>query len=167
LTPACEFLRALAFFRFSFFDPNADKASGSSHEPPSANWGGTGPIEGGSSMKIQGRKNIGVGAVGPISIPGQAAIDKTQETSEVSGDSLEISSASREVSGLREAAKGIPDVRMEKMQDIRGQVEEGSYYVESEKLAKAVVDEALQDAVRRHRRAKELKARQTQTNLPG
>lgn len=40
---------------------------------------------------------------------------------------------------------------MEKIEDIRDAVEEGSYHVESEKLAKSVVDEALQDAIRRHR----------------
>lgn len=109
-------------------------------------------------MKIQGRKNIG-SPVGPISFPGQATVNRTEETSGVDSDSIEISSTSREVSGLREAAKQIPDVRMEKIHDIRGQVEDGSYYVESEKIAKRVVDEALEDAVRRHRRAQEMKAK--------
>jgi anti-sigma28 factor (negative regulator of flagellin synthesis) len=39
------------------------------------------------------------------------------------------------------------------IEGIRGRVDEGSYYVESEKLARSVVNEALRDAVRRHRRA--------------
>lgn len=103
-------------------------------------------------MKIQGRKNFGLGPVGSVGLPGQAA--RTEEVGGAAADSIEISSASREVDTLREAVGTIPDIRSERIDGIRVQVEDGSYYVETQKLAKKVVDEALGDAIKRHYRMK-------------
>lgn len=102
-------------------------------------------------MKIQGRKSYPVGAQGPPSVPGQAPVDRTGETEAVTGDTVEISSAGREVGSLRQALGAVPDVRTDRIEGIRDQVEEGSYHVESEVLAKRVVDEAIEDAIRRRR----------------
>jgi anti-sigma28 factor (negative regulator of flagellin synthesis) len=51
----------------------------------------------------------------------------------------------------------MPGVRVEKVEVLRDAVEEGSYYVESDKLARRVVNEHLQDAVRKARRERELR----------
>ncbi len=98
-------------------------------------------------MKIQGRKSVSIGPGAPSSVPGQA---QAEPVANVAGDTIEISTPGQ-VGKLSSTIAGLPDVRMEKIEDIRGAVEEGSYHVESEKLAKSVVDEALQDAIRRHR----------------
>jgi flagellar biosynthesis anti-sigma factor FlgM len=101
-------------------------------------------------MKIEGRKNYGVGPLGPVQIGNLAPTEKAPDAAATNGDSIEISTPSRELVGLRETTAAIPEIRMEKVEGIREQVEDGSYYVESDKLAKRVVDEALQDALRRH-----------------
>lgn len=104
---------------------------------------------GGLLMKIQGRKGFSVGSSGPVNVPGQASMDQAEQAGPVAGDTIEISSKSREVGGLKEAVAAVPEIRSEKIEGIRDQVEEGSYHVESEVLAKRVVDEAVGDALRR------------------
>ena len=46
---------------------------------------------------------------------------------------------------LGQAAQSIPDVRMDKVEGLRGAIDNGSYFVESDKLAHKVVDEILAD----------------------
>ena len=48
---------------------------------------------------------------------------------------------------LGETLKAMPSVRTEKVEELRQSIDEGEYYVESDKLAKKVVDEALSDIV--------------------
>lgn len=55
----------------------------------------------------------------------------------------------RQINQLKATIAGLPDIRVEKVEDLREAVEDGTYYVESEKIAKRVVDEALQEAARR------------------
>lgn len=45
----------------------------------------------------------------------------------------------------------LPDVRDEKVDDLRDAVETGNYFVESDKLAKKVVDDAIREAAQRER----------------
>ena len=102
-------------------------------------------------MKIGDRRTYSVGPLGPVSVPAPGAASEPEGPSAASGDQLEISSSSREIGVLKAALATVPEMRMEKIETIRESVEDGSYYVESEKIAKRVVDEALQDAVRRGR----------------
>lgn len=60
-------------------------------------------------------------------------------------------STPRSIHRYREELDGFPDVREDKVDDLRDAVENGDYYVESEKIAKRVVDEALKEAARRNR----------------
>lgn len=58
---------------------------------------------------------------------------------------------SRSIDRYRDEVEKLPDVREEKVDDLRDSVEKGDYHVESEKIAKRVVDEALKEAVQRNR----------------
>lgn len=58
---------------------------------------------------------------------------------------------SRSIERYRGEVEKLPDVREEKVDDLRDAVEKGDYHVESEKIAKRVVDEALKEAVQRDR----------------
>jgi flagellar biosynthesis anti-sigma factor FlgM len=98
-------------------------------------------------MKI-GRKPYSVGPIGPMGVPAAGAPAETEPPAPAAEDKVEIT-AGRELGEVKKALNAIPDVRLEKVETIRESVEDGTYYVESEKIAKRVVDEALEEAVRR------------------
>ena len=105
-----------------------------------------------SRMKISSRKGYPVGNVGASNpaVPGQSA-EAPASAQAVDGDQFEISKPGREIGELKKTLSAMPNVRMEKVEGLRESVEDGSYYVESEKIAKRVVDEALTEALRRAR----------------
>lgn len=95
-------------------------------------------------MKINGRKNAGqIGPLGPISVP-NAAEEAGSADAPAAGDQVNLSNT-QELKQLNAAVKAMPSVRTEKVSDIKEQVDDGSYYVESEKLARRVVDEVLSE----------------------
>lgn len=99
-------------------------------------------------MKIQGRKGQSIQSMGPIQLPatqesGPAA--QAEETLRLD-DSVELQS-SAQVRQLAQAVQAMPTVRTEKVDGLRDAIEEGSYYVESDKLARRVVEETLRDAL--------------------
>lgn len=100
-------------------------------------------------MKIRGNNGISQTPFGPAPAAGPAEKEPAEGPKRPGQDQIEISS---QVQQLKAAVSQLPEVRTEKIEGIRGAVEEGTYHVESEKLAKAVVDEALEDALRREGR---------------
>ena len=98
-------------------------------------------------MKIQGRKNPMVTSLGPLSLPAAAeAAPSVEQTTPAVGDSVDLS-ATQQLRSLNQALQSIPEVRIEKVEGLRGAIEEGNYYVESDKLARKVVDEVLTEAL--------------------
>jgi negative regulator of flagellin synthesis FlgM len=107
-------------------------------------------------MKISGRKSQSIGPMGPLT--GLAQSEEAAEaaqTQEAVTDQVNLAS-STEVRKLAQTAEALPTMRMEKVEGLRGQIDDGSYYVESEKLARKVVDEALQDILAEERRKSSL-----------
>jgi negative regulator of flagellin synthesis FlgM len=97
-------------------------------------------------MKINGRKNIPpVGPLGPTSSPAPAQAGQESQPVQAE-DRVELTSAPQ-VGELSRIAQALPSVRVEKVADLRGEIEGGNYWVESDKLARKVVDEALSDAL--------------------
>ncbi len=104
-------------------------------------------------MKIEGRKNQQVGNImGPVTVhvPSDAA-PVEESSAPAAGDKVELTSAS--IGNLKEMAQAMPSVRADKVEVLRDAIEDGSYYVESEKLARKVVDEVLAEAVLKERNA--------------
>lgn len=107
-----------------------------------------------SMMKIQGRKQITpLGSAGPLAGPSFREVDEPQAAP--ASDQVDLSST-QELRRLNAAAQALPEVRMEKVEGLRGQIEDGNYYVESDKLARKVVDEALNDMLFSSRQPTEL-----------
>lgn len=96
-------------------------------------------------MKIQGRKGHQLGPMGPLGGPPPA-----QESAPVDApdgaDRVDLTSTQK-LRQLEQMVSAMPSVRTEKVEGLRGAIEEGSYHVESEKLARKVVDEALSQAL--------------------
>jgi negative regulator of flagellin synthesis FlgM len=85
-----------------------------------------------------------MGPMSPLTGPSQTEADNTAQSPEPVSDQVELAS-STEIRKLAVAAQALPAVRMEKVEGLREQIDDGSYHVESEKLARKVVDEALSD----------------------
>lgn len=97
-------------------------------------------------MKIQGRKQP-IGAMGPISLPAAAEPAASPESAmPTPGDQVDLDSTGL-IRKLAQAAQALPSVRTEKVEELRDAIEDGSYHVESEKLARKVVDDVLTEAL--------------------
>lgn len=58
---------------------------------------------------------------------------------------VEISSTSQEVRRVKELIKSLPDVREDRVQALKAQVESGTYHVSSEDIADLIIRRALAD----------------------
>jgi negative regulator of flagellin synthesis FlgM len=64
-------------------------------------------------------------------------VEKTSAPKKSSGSapSVEISMAAMELQGIREDTKNVPDVRMDKVNQLRDKIEKGEYSIDVDKLA--------------------------------
>jgi flagellar biosynthesis anti-sigma factor FlgM len=99
-------------------------------------------------MKIQGRKTQQIGPVSPLGAPAPAeqTADVTAQAPPEAADSVDLTST-QQLRKLQATAEAMPSVRVERVSDLRDAIEEGNYYVESDKLARKVVDDVLTEAV--------------------
>lgn len=65
-----------------------------------------------------------------------------------SGDRVEFSARSREMQKIYEILQKTPDVRSEKVAEIKRRIEEGQYRVDSEALAEKIIKESLLDLIK-------------------
>ena len=100
-------------------------------------------------MRISGRKSVGgaapVGGVQPRQ-PNEPPVEGATEAERATD--VEISSTSREIAQAKESLAAMPDVRAERVSEIKPLVDDGSYNVESEVLARRVVDASLRESAR-------------------
>jgi len=98
------------------------------------------------TMRISGRKGIS----GATPITGPARISRQQRAEPAPPVSpaadVEISGSTREVDRAREVLAAVPDVRIERVEEIKPLVDDGSYKVESKVLAKKMVDTSLRES---------------------
>ncbi|NQU44990.1 flagellar biosynthesis anti-sigma factor FlgM [bacterium] len=97
-------------------------------------------------MKISGRKSVsGAGSVKGPSRAGQAG--KAEQSPQVEkATKVELSGSHREIDKAREILAQLPDVRVEKVENIKPLIDEGSYQVESKVLAKKMVDSSIRES---------------------
>jgi negative regulator of flagellin synthesis FlgM len=74
---------------------------------------------------------------------------RTQQSSgeSSSSDRLDLSVRSREMSHLQDLAQSTPDVRESRIEQIRGEIDSGTYYVKAEKIAQKIIGGNLLDEV--------------------
>jgi len=60
-------------------------------------------------------------------------------------EKVDLSAKAREIQQLRDAVSVLPEVREEKVQDLRERIEKGAYDVSREKVAEKMVGESMID----------------------
>jgi len=60
-------------------------------------------------------------------------------------EKVDISSRAKEIQLAKTVINGLPEIRDAKVQELKAQIEQGSYKVDNEKLAKKMVGESLID----------------------
>jgi negative regulator of flagellin synthesis FlgM len=71
----------------------------------------------------------------------------TAQTSEAAGkhDKVELSQTVREVNKAREELASIPDIRAEKVDEIKKQIDDGTYKIDGNKIAFNMIRQSLID----------------------
>ena len=70
------------------------------------------------------------------------ASDKA-ETNVAKTDTVNISDAAKEIQEVRKQLDDIPDVRTEKVQQLKNEIENGTYKIKSEEIAEKMLRESL------------------------
>lgn len=87
--------------------------------------------------------------IGPIQrtpdLPATQAKDKAAKStpSVAQGDRVALSAQAREMQAARQAIRQMPEVDAEKVAKVRAQLKEGTYVVDSKKIAAKMVAESL------------------------
>lgn len=102
-------------------------------------------------MRISRRNQTGkVGPIAPASA-GSAKVDKTDAAAKAgpqgSGLEVSISEKANEVQQAQAAVKSMPDVRVDVVSAIQGEIDQGTYKRDSKKIAKRMVNEALRESI--------------------
>ena len=88
-------------------------------------------------MKINGQNDPLMRIKEVQSKPVKTVIVKNT-ASEPAGKAVELSRMAVDLSGLQEAVKSVPDVRAEKVEQLKQAIESGNYNIDDEKLADAL-----------------------------
>ena len=95
------------------------------------------------------------GKIPPIRI--DAYINNTKEKNKIAGsssgstknvqssDRVEFSKTAKDVKDAREQMESVPDIREEKVNEIRDQIEDGTYKIDGKKIAHNMIRESLID----------------------
>lgn len=68
---------------------------------------------------------------------------KETTSSQAASDQISVSDLSREISKIHEEIRNNPDIRPEKVREIREKIEDGTYYVSSDEIAGKIIDDIL------------------------
>jgi len=77
--------------------------------------------------------------------PGQS-VEKPTETQPADtkgADRVKISAKARELQAAQQAVRQMPEIDVEKVEKIKAQLEEGTYHVDAQKTAAAILSESL------------------------
>lgn len=98
-------------------------------------------------MKISGRKPIARTTSTKKASPasGKAQTDASAKI-ESPASEVELSESLHEIDGAKETLATMPNVRVERVQEIKPRVDDGSYKVESKVVAKKMVDASLRES---------------------
>lgn len=96
-------------------------------------------------MEINGNQGIGIDAyVNQVQDKAKVGTpDNKPEKSAVKADTVVISDAAKRVQEARSQLDGIPDVREEKVLQLRNQIQNGTYEINADKIAGKMIKEGL------------------------
>lgn len=78
----------------------------------------------------------------------RASKAQQQDTTKALGDEVEVSSRAKTLNRIAAAVDNVPDIRTEKVANIKQAIEAGTYDVKGEDVADALIRDRLSDAVR-------------------
>ncbi len=70
----------------------------------------------------------------------QASAEQSQ-----AADKVELSAASRDIQKIQEVLKNTPDIRAEKVQELKSKIESGQYRVDAREIANKMISSLIQD----------------------
>jgi negative regulator of flagellin synthesis FlgM len=73
------------------------------------------------------------------------AVDKQAAPAAAATEKVDISSRAKEIQLAKAVIDSLPEIRDAKVQELKTQIEQGSYKIDSDKLAKKMVRESLID----------------------
>ena len=73
--------------------------------------------------------------------------EKQAANSVVPEEKVTLSSAARDIQQAEKAIKELPDVREEKVQELKDQIETGNYDVNGEKIAEKMLNQSFMDII--------------------
>lgn len=77
----------------------------------------------------------------------QSGSDKAAGANEAPREKVNLSAAARDIQKLRSVIAELPDIREEKVQDLKSRIETGNYNVSGEQIAEKMVSESLIDII--------------------
>ena len=108
-------------------------------------------VEGEANMEINGNQSIGIDAyMNQVQDKNNVGTpDNKPEKTAVKADTVVISDAAKRVQEARRQLDDIPDVREDKVSQLRSQIQNGTYEINADKIAGKMIKEGLlNDAVR-------------------
>ena len=103
-------------------------------------------------MKISGRKNAT--PVNPLAGSQETQKPKVVEDKNAipktgGADNIDFSDTSKNLLKAQETVKAMPDTRIERVTEIKSALDDGEYQIESKVIAKKMVDESLNESLKR------------------
>jgi negative regulator of flagellin synthesis FlgM len=77
----------------------------------------------------------------------QSEKTKTRDTTSSDSDQIELSVRSLEISHIEDLIRSTPDVREDRVNQVRGQIESGIYNVKAEQIADKIIGGSLLDSM--------------------
>ena len=106
-------------------------------------------------MKISGRKPVPAsGAVSGVSRQSEKPKVDGAPGAETSATDVQLSAPLQGVERAKATVTAMPDVRVERVDEIKPRIDDGSYEVESKVVAKRIVDSALRESARQKKRSR-------------
>jgi len=75
--------------------------------------------------------------------PQPAPADNGKEQSSAKGDTVSLSREAKEISAIRQKLEETPDIREGKVAEIKNKIDTGTYNVDGQKAASAILKESL------------------------
>jgi len=67
----------------------------------------------------------------------------SESSSANSGEKVAVSNLGKEIARISEQVKASPDIRIEKVQELKSQIEEGTYSVSADEIAGSIINDIL------------------------
>lgn len=81
---------------------------------------------------------------GKAKVASTSSESKNSESSAASGgEKVAVSNLGKEIARISEQVKASPDIRTEKIQELKSQIEEGSYNVSADDIAGSIINDIL------------------------